>query len=67
VWTKLPEPGEPPALEPAGQASSLPASSLPASAVSASENPLLSRLELELPDGRYLLAYRRLEVTSADA
>jgi hypothetical protein len=54
----LPEPGEsPPALEPAGQASAVPAS----------ENPLVSRLELELPDGRYLLAYRRLEATSADA
>jgi hypothetical protein len=30
-------------------------------------NPLLSRLELELPDGRYLLVYSQLEPVSADA
>jgi hypothetical protein len=54
----LPEPGDsPPALEPADRAS----------AASAPESPLLSRLELELPDGRYLLTYRRLEATAADA
>jgi hypothetical protein len=51
----LPEPGDSPAaLEPADRAS-------------APESPLLSRLEVELPDGRYLLAYRRLEAIAADA
>jgi hypothetical protein len=30
-------------------------------------NPLLSRLELELSDGRYLLVYSQLEPVSADA
>jgi len=30
-------------------------------------SPLLSRIELELPDGRYLLAYRHLEPAPADA
>jgi hypothetical protein len=52
--------------EPAG---SLPADKparAPLSAVTPG-NPLLSRLELELPDGRYLLVYSRLEPVSADA
>jgi hypothetical protein len=30
-------------------------------------NAILSRLELSLPDGRYLLAYRRLEPVPDDA
>jgi len=54
----LPEPGErPPDLGPAS----------PTSVPPAPENQLLSRMELELPDGRYLLAYRRLEATPSDA
>jgi hypothetical protein len=52
--------------EPAG---SLPAGELaraPLSVVTPA-NPLLSRLELELPDGRYLFVYSQLEPVSADA
>jgi hypothetical protein len=54
----LPEPaGSPPADQPDG----------PRLSVVTPGNPLLSRLELELPDGRYLLAYTQLEPASADA
>jgi hypothetical protein len=55
----LPETGDsPPAVEPTGQGS----------AAQAPEGPVLSRLDLELPDGRYLLAYRRRpQTTAADA
>jgi hypothetical protein len=54
----LPEPGDsPPTLEPSHRTSATPAP----------VNPLLVRLELELPDGRYLLAYRRVEASAADA
>jgi hypothetical protein len=54
----LPEPeGSPSAPEQAG----------PPPAAAASGNPLLSRLELELADGRYLLVYRHLEPAAADA
>jgi hypothetical protein len=49
--------GSSPANEPGG----------PKPSVVTPGNPLLSRLELELPDGRYLLAYSQLEPASADA
>jgi hypothetical protein len=58
AWAKLPETaGSLPAGEPARA---------PLSVVTPA-NPLLSRLELELPDGRYLLLYSQLEPVSADA
>lgn len=46
-----------------------PASPSPAAPPSAATaDPFLSRLELQLPDGRYLLSYRRLEeAAEADA
>jgi hypothetical protein len=54
----VPEPaGSPPADQPAAQQLS----------VVTPGNPLLSRLELELADGRYLLAYSPLEPAPADA
>jgi hypothetical protein len=54
----LPEPdGSPAAHEEAG----------PPESAASPGNPLLSRLELELPDGRYLLVYRHLEAAAADA
>jgi hypothetical protein len=54
----LPEPeGSPSAHEQAG----------PPQAAAASGNPLLGRIEVELPDGRYLLVYRHLEPAAADA
>ncbi|MDQ6917938.1 MAG: hypothetical protein M3Z98_01135 [Candidatus Dormibacteraeota bacterium] len=39
----------------------------PPRAAAAVEKPLLSRRELELPDGRYLLLYSNLEPGPADA
>jgi hypothetical protein len=58
AWAKLPEPaGSLPGEEPARA---------PLSVVTPG-NPLLSRLELDLPDGRYLLVYSQLEPVSADA
>ena len=43
-----------------------PPAAAPPSAATA--DPFLSRLELQLPDGRYLLSYRRLEeAAEADA
>jgi hypothetical protein len=65
VWAKLPEPGEPPpVLQPAGPTA---AAAGPTAAAAGPENQLPSRLALELPDGRYLLAYRRFEATKDDA
>jgi hypothetical protein len=39
----------------------------PPPAAQAPGNPFLSRVELELPDGRYLLVYRQLEPAPDDA
>jgi hypothetical protein len=55
---KLPELGAAPQAE---DPADVPGAGVP------TENPLLAKLELELADGRYLLAYRRLEAAPADA
>ena len=58
AWAKLPEPARSkPADEPAN----------PPLAAGAVEKLLLSRRELELPDGRYLLLYSNLEPVPGDA
>jgi hypothetical protein len=54
---KLPEPSARSSADERGAAPRPPAAPL---------NPLLSKVELELPDGRYLLAYRQVEAAAPD-